>query len=159
MSVTTRLLLGSIAALALISCKTITSKPVVFPDSPISYQTVSEMIDEETIEHSLKFRNIGSQIVSFDYTLADSPTVPHTDAEGPNSGLVENLYPGAEASVKNTLKSSNGVHVILGKITYGRRSTDQLAKLYRPSYVAPAAAGGPSIPSAILPPVEPLPTP
>lgn len=159
MSVTSRLLLGAFAALALISCKTVTSKPVVFPDSSVSYQTVSEMIDEETIEHSVKFRNIGSQIVSFDYTLADSPTVPHTDAEGPNSGLVENLYPGAEVSVKNTLKTSNGLHVILGKVTYGRRSSDQLAKQYRPSYVAPTAASNTNIPSAILPPVETLPTP
>lgn len=159
MSVTSRFLLGAFAALALISCKTISSRPVVFPASPISYQTVSEMIDEETVEYSVKFRNIGTQIVSFDYTLADSPTVPHTDAEGPNSGLVENLYPGAEASVKNTLKKSRGLFVNLGRITYGRRSSDQLAKQYRPSYVAPALAGSPGIPSAILPPVETLPTP
>jgi hypothetical protein len=159
MTVPSRLLLGAFVALSLISCKTISSKPVVLPDSPITYQTVSDMIDEETIEHSVKFRNIGNQIVSFDYTLADSPTVPHTDAEGPNSGLIENLYPGAEATVKNPLKSSRGLNVILGRITYGRRSTDQLAKQYRPSYVAASAAGNPALPSAILPPVETLPTP
>lgn len=159
MTASSRFLFGAFIALSLISCKTISSKPVVLPDSPISYQTVSDMIDEETIEHSVKFRNIGSQIVSFDYTLTDSPTVPHTDAEGPNSGLIENLYPGAEATVKNPLKRSNGLNVIIGKITYGRRSTDQLAKQYRPSYVAPSSSNNPAIPSAILPPVESLPTP
>lgn len=153
-----RYLLGALSALALISCKTVTSDRVTFPNTPVSYQTVSDMIDEETIEHTVKFRNVGDQIVSFDYTIADEPGVPHTDAEGPNSGLVENLYPGAEASVKNPTKSMDDVFVVLGKVTYGKRTSEQLAKQYKPSSVAQAsspASGGP----AALPLLEPVTAP
>ncbi len=153
-----RLLLGALTALTLISCKTITSDRVMFPNTSISYQTVSDMIDEETIEHTVKFRNVGSEIVSFDYTIADEPGVPHTDAEGPNSGLIENLYPGAEASVKNPTKSRKDVFVVLGKVTYGKRSSEQLAKQYKPSSVAlsssPAAAG-----ALVMPLLEPVAAP
>ena len=146
----TRLLLTAITALSLASCKTFTSDRVTFPNTPVSYQTVSDMIDEETIEHTVKFRNMGIEIVSFDYTIADEVGVPHTDAEGPNSGLVENLYPGAEASVKNPTKSMDDLYVVLGKVTYGKRTSEQLAKQYKPSSVAvnssPAAGAAMALP-------------
>jgi len=147
---TSRILLGSLAIAALVSCKTMTSQRVTFPNAPVSYQTVSDMLDEETIEHSLKFRNVGTEVVSFDYTIADEVGVPHTDAEGPNSGLVENLYPGAEASVKNPTKSMDDLYVVLGKVTYGKRTSEQLAKQYKPSSVAvnssPAAGAAMALP-------------
>ncbi len=149
-----RLILCALAAAAaLTSCKTITSDRVVFPNTSIAYQTVSEMVDEETIEHTVKFRNVGQEVVSFDYTIADEPGVPHMDCLGPNSGLVENLYPGAEAEVKNPVKDS-GVYVVLGRVTYGKRSSEQLAKQYKPSTLLPAS-GGPAS-SSPLPILEPV---
>lgn len=148
-----RLLLLCAAFAALTGCKTLTSDRVVFPNAPVAYQTVSEMVDEETIEHTVKFRNVGQQVMSFDYTIADAPEVPHTDCLGPNSGLVENLYPGAEAVVKNPLKSRS-VWVQLGKVTYGKRTGEELAKAYKPGTLVPAApaagAGG------LLPLMEPV---
>ena len=152
---TSRILLGSLAIAALVSCKTVTSERVTFPNAPVSYQTVSDMVDEETIEHTLKFRNVGTQVVSFDYTIADEPGVPHMDAEGPNSGLVENLYPGAEASVKNPTKSMKDVYVVMGRVTYGKRTSEQLAKQYKPSSVAQATGSAASAAGA-LPLLEPV---
>lgn len=133
-----------------------TTSRVTFPDTTVSYQAVSEMVDEETIEHTVKFRNVGNQVVSFDYTIADEPGVPHTDAEGPNSGLVENLYPGAEVSVKNPTKSMRHVYVVLGKVSYGKRSSEQLAKQYKPGSVVAqgVTAGSPS--ATVLPLLEPV---
>lgn len=152
---TSRILLGTLAIAALVSCKTITSSPVTFPNAPVAYQTVSDMIDEETIEYSLKFRNVGTEVVSFDYTIADQAGVPHMDAEGPNSGLVENLYPGAEASVKNPTKSMKKVFVVLGRVTYGKRTSEQLAKQYKPSSVSQSSASSASAAGA-LPLLEPV---
>ncbi|HCN77593.1 MAG TPA: hypothetical protein DIT13_10430 [Verrucomicrobiales bacterium] len=133
----TSLILAAAILAGLSSCKTMTSDPVVIGDSPVTYRLVSEIVDEETLEHSVKFRNIGQQVVSFDYTLADDASVPHLDCLGPNSGLVENLYPGAEATVKNTLGKSRGVHVVLGRITAGKKSGEQLARVYKPSTLPP----------------------
>lgn len=79
---------GLFATAALTSCKTVASRPVVIGDSPVAYQLVSEIVDEESLDHTIKFRNVGQQIVSFDYTIADDPNVPHVDCLGPNSGLV-----------------------------------------------------------------------
>lgn len=147
-------LLLATAALGLTSCKTVTTARATFPNAPVAWQLVSEMIDEETIEHTVKFRNIGSQVISFDYTIADEAGVPHTDAEGPNSGLVENLYPGAEASVKNPMKQMRGTYVILGRVTYGKKDSASLARLYKPS-AAKAAASTASAAGA-LPLLEPV---
>jgi hypothetical protein len=155
MLATSRILLGTLTLAALVSCKTVTSERVTFPNAPVSYQTVSDMVDEETIEHTLKFRNVGTQVLSFDYTISDEPGVPHLDAEGPNSGLVENLYPGAEASVKNPTKSRKNVYVVLGRVTYGKRSSEQLAKQYKPSSVAQGSASSASAVGA-LPLLEPV---
>lgn len=142
-----RLLLLALAAGALASCKTVTSDRYSFDNTPVSYQLVSDMIDEETIEHSVKFRNVGQQVVSFDYTIGDEPGIPHVDCLGPNSGLIENLYPGAEAQVKNPIKSMRGVYISLGRVTYGKRSSEQLARQYKPSTLVPVSTGG--MPSAL----------
>ncbi|TDU80830.1 hypothetical protein EI77_00128 [Prosthecobacter fusiformis] len=149
-------LLGGLLALTVLSsCKTITTDPVLIGQSPITYQLVSDMVDEETIEYSVKFRNIGQQVVSFDYTIVDDLTVPHLDCLGPNSGLVENLYPGAEALVKNPMKSQRDAYVALGRLTYGKRTSEQLAMTYKPSTIQPAASasGGGLLP---LPKLESL---
>ncbi len=143
------------ASLLLISCKTVTTERVVFPHAPVAYQFVSEIIDEETLDHTVKFRNVGTSIISFDYTISDEPGVPHTDAEGPNSGVVENLYPGAEASVKNTMKSQHAF-IVLGKVTHGRKSADELTRLYRPNAARTAAASASTFGAAALPMLEPV---
>ncbi len=148
------LLLTAAATFGLTSCKTVTTARSQFPDSPVSWQLVSEMVDEETIDYTLRFRNTGTQVISFDYTVSDEPGVPHTDAEGPNSGLVENLYPGAEANVKNPLKRMKNIYVVLGRVTYGKKDSSALAKLYKPS-AAKAAAHSPET-AASLPLLEPV---
>lgn len=154
---TSALLLAAVLISGLTSCKTMISDPVAIGDAPVTYQLVSEIVDEETLEYTVKFRNVGQQVASFDYTLADDPNVPHLDCLGPNSGLVENLYPGAEATVKNPLKSRH-VHVVLGRITYGKKSGEQLARAYKPSTLPPpssASSGGALLP---LPTLESLPS-
>jgi hypothetical protein len=147
-------------SLLLANCKTVTSDLYTLPNSPVSFQFVSDMVDEETIENTVKFRNSGGQIINFDYTIADDPNVPHTDAEGPNSGVVENLYPGAEISVKNPNKRMKDTYVIVGKISYGRKSADEIVKLYKPAAAkaARATAASSSMPG-VLPALEPLSTP
>ena len=131
---------GLLAAAALTSCKTVASRPVVIGDSPVAYQLVSEIVDEESLELSVKFSNVCPKIVSFDYTIAYAPNVPHVDCLGPNSGLVENLYPGAEAIVKNPLASKH-VTVNLGRLTLGKKTSEELARVYKPgTLTAPAAS-------------------
>ncbi|MCA1963178.1 MAG: hypothetical protein LDL31_04445 [Prosthecobacter sp.] len=149
------LLIATAATLGLVSCKTVTTARTTFPNTPVAWQLVSEMVDEETLDHTVRFRNIGSQVISFDYTIADEPGVPHTDAEGPNSGLVENLYPGAEASVKNPVKKNRGTYVVLGRVTYGKKDSSTLAKMYKPS-AAKAAANTAATVGASLPLLEPV---
>lgn len=145
-----------LSLLAITSCTVMETRQYNLTDAPVTWRGVSEVIDEEIVQYSVKFRNIGSQIVSFDYTLVDDSSVPHVDAAGPNSGLVENLYPGAEIEVKNTWKHED-VTVQLGRVTYGKRTTEQLAKVYKPWQTTPAAtstgAGG------LLPLPEPPVTP
>jgi hypothetical protein len=154
-----RIILTALSTLAVVSCKTVTTDRVTFPNTPVAYQLVSEMVDEETLDHTVKFRNVGTQIVSFDYTIADEPGVPHTNAEGPNSGLVENLYPGAEISVKNPMKHEKGIFVVLGKVSYGKRTSDELTRQYKPSSIV-AQGGTVGTPSAaVLPLLEPVPAP
>ncbi len=148
-----RLFLFSACALTLAACQTISTERVAVPNTPVSYQFVSEMLDEETIEHTVKFRNIGNEVVSFDYTIADEPGVPHLDCLGPNSGLVENLYPGAEVEVKNPVKSLKGTFITLGRVTYGKRTGEQLAKQYKPSTLVPGAASGAATPLPLLEPI------
>ena len=147
-------LLAAAAILGLTCCKTVTTARAQFPNSPVSWQLVSEIVDEETIDYTVKFRNTGTQVISFDYTISDEPSVPHTDAEGPNSGLVENLYPGAEANVKNPIKRMSDIYVTLGRVTYGKKDSSELAKLYKPS-AAKAAASSTAAPVS-LPLLEPV---
>lgn len=144
-----RLFLLGLTVSALASCKTITSERLAFADAPVSYQLVSDVIDEETVEHTVKFRNLGQQVLSFDYTIGDEPGIPHVDCLGPNSGLIENLYPGAEAQVKNPVKSMRGVYVSLGRVTNGKRNSEELAKIYKPSTLAPVGGGSGGSPSPL----------
>ena len=92
----------------------------------------TRVIDEDSpLEYTLRFRNRGKQVVSFDYTIADRPGVPHVDREGPNSGMVSNLYPGAEIDLPNPPKKRQ-VYLSYGKMTYGKRAQTELDSLYRP---------------------------
>jgi hypothetical protein len=132
-------LLTALPLLLISSCTMMQSEPYALPGTPITWRAVNEVVDEEIVQHSVKFRNTGSQIVSFDYTIVDDGSVPHVDAGGPNSGLVENLYPGAEVSVKNTW-GHDKVTVHTGSMTYGKRSSEQLAKTYKPWTITPATS-------------------
>lgn len=130
------------------SCTVIESRQVPVANTPVTWRHVTEVIDEEVIQHSIKFRNIGREVVSFDYTIVDAVGVPHVDAGGPNSGLVENLYPGAETMVKNPLKGDTQ-SVTLGRLTFGKRTSEQLAKTYKPWSISPEGtmpAGGGLLP-------------
>lgn len=143
------LLIALTGVLMLPACKSVESNRTFYTDTPVAYSFVSEVIDEETIEHSVKFRNVGKEIISFDYTITDDPTVPHIDCLGPNSGLVENLYPGAEVMVKNTRQPSQSVgivpgalptrgskiQVVLGRVTHGKKTSDELARVYKPETI------------------------
>lgn len=131
------LLLASGALLA--SCTVIESKQVPVANTPVTWRHVTEVVDEEVINHSIKFRNIGKDVVSFDYTIVDTVGIPHVDSAGPNSGLVENLYPGAETMVKNPIKG-DAEDVVLGHLTYGKRTGEQLAKTYKPWSITPAGS-------------------
>jgi hypothetical protein len=135
---------------ALASCTVMQSKPIAISSTPITWRSVSEVIDEEVIQHSVKFRNTGSQIVSFDYTIVDDGYVPHVDAGGPNSGLIENLYPGEERQVKNNWKD-DAVNIQVGHLTYGKRSSEQLAKSYKPWSITPVASGSATGAAGLLP--------
>lgn len=125
---------------ALVSCHTVESKRMQFPEQPIAVKVINKVIDEDTLEYGIKFRNTGNDVVSFDYTISDEPGVPHVDADGPNSGLIENLYPGAEIEVKNTLNRM-AVFVTHGRVTHGKKTSSELLAIYRPN-AAPAALGG-----------------
>lgn len=140
------------ASVFLSSCTVMESKQVAVPHTPVTWRHVTEVVDEEVINHSIKFRNIGSEVVSFDYTIVDTAGVPHVDAAGPNSGLVENLYPGAETQIKNPLKG-DAEDVVLGRLTFGKRKSEDLAKSYKPWSITPAS----SMPSGggLLPLPEP----
>jgi hypothetical protein len=135
----TRFLALILPAAFAVSCTTVSSRPVTFPDHPVSLRVSNRIIDEDNTEHIVRFRNAGTQVLSFDYTIADQPGVPHVDAAGPNSGYVKNLYPGEEREVPNPWKKM-GVFVSLGAVTYGKQSEETLQKTYRPDLATPAAA-------------------
>ncbi len=124
-----RLLPLALLACLLASCQTYRTRKVVFKNHPIALYVVNEMVDEESIEYSVKFRNVGREVLSFDYTIADEAGVPHVDADGPNSGVIENLYPGAEVKVDNPTECMK-VWVTLGKVTYGKRPKEELKGIY-----------------------------
>jgi hypothetical protein len=157
--VISRIVAVAAAALAVVSCKTVTTERVTFPNTPVAYQLVSDMVDEETLEHTVKFRNVGTSIISFDYTISDEPGVPHTDAEGPNSGVIENLYPGAEASVKNPIQDEDGVYVVLGKVVHGRKAADEITRTFKPNAAKTAAAASTESAVGALPLLEPVAAP
>jgi hypothetical protein len=125
---------------ALVSCHTVESKRLQFPDQPIAVKVINKLIDEDTLEYAIKFRNTGNDVISFDYTISDEPGVPHVDSDGPNSGLIENLYPGAEIEVKNPLNRM-AVFVTHGRVTHGKKTASELQAIYRPNAV-PASLGG-----------------
>lgn len=100
--------------------------------NPVAMRVHTKVIDEDSpLEYSLRFRNRGKQVVSFDYTVADRPGVPHVDREGPNSGMVSNLYPGAEIDLPNPPKKRR-VYLSYGKLTFGKRTQTELDAMYRP---------------------------
>ena len=106
------------------------SRRTVIRNQPIATWVYGKYVDENSpLDYYVKFRNIGPDIVSFDYTIADRADVPHLDRNGPNSGLVPNLYPGVEVAVPNTLKRSN-VIVSVGKVIHGKKTLEQLQAVY-----------------------------
>ncbi len=131
------ILLAASVAVLFSACHTVESKRLQFPDQPIAVRVINKIIDEDTLEYAIKFRNTGNDIISFDYTIADEPGVTHIDADGPNSGLIDNLYPGAEREVKNPLNRM-AVFVTHGRVTHGRKTDSELQAIYRPH--APVAA-------------------
>lgn len=124
--------LGTLAlglSLLLVGCTTISTKRVTFDRHPISVQVVNTVVDEENIVYTVKLRNVGREVMSFDYTISDEPGVPHVDQEGPNSGLLKNLYPGEEREVENPFNRM-AVHVTLGEVTYGKKTDSELEAIY-----------------------------
>jgi len=110
----------------------------VYNDHPIAVDVRSKYIDEETpLQYTVHFRNVGTEILSFDYTLADQRGVPHVDRNGPNSGFIPNLYPGAEVEVPNTVKRKN-VWATLGNVTMGKKPVQDLDKIYKSDSAAVA---------------------
>jgi len=98
--------------------------------APIATWVWGKYVDENSpLDYQVKFRNLGTEVVSFDYTIADKPDVPHLDRNGPNSGFVPNLYPGAEVAVPNPLKRRD-VIIVLGKVTYGKKNLADLQKMF-----------------------------
>jgi hypothetical protein len=139
-------------SLAMVSCETYRTRKVVFKNHPIALYVISELVDEETIDYSVKFRNVGREVLSFDYTIADEAGVPHVDAEGPNSGVIENLYPGAEVKVENPTDSMK-VFVTLGKVTYGKRPAAEIKGIYSPSQfeVMEGMSGAGTVDAGLIP--------
>lgn len=125
--------------LALAACHTVESRRIQFPEDPVAVKMVNRVIDEERLEYGVRFRNTGNQVVTFDYTISDEPGVPHIDADGPNSGLVENLYPGAEVEFKNPFNRM-AVFVTLGRVTPGHLDASKIREIYRPNAPTPGGA-------------------
>lgn len=150
------LLLAGVAMLA--SCETYSTRRVVFKNHPIALYVVSKVSeDEETLDYTVKFRNVGREILTFDYTISDEPGVPHVDALGPRSGLVENLYPGDEVEVPNPTKRM-AVWATLGAVTYGKRSKEDLAAIYKPDEYRPPGVEAGGAETSLVPPL-PAPAP
>ena len=126
------LLLCGITSLCLTSCGHFYVKRVVFEKHPVAVKVSSEVSDdEESLDHILRFRNVGREVLSFDYTVSDEVGVPHVDQFGPNSGLVKNLYPGAEIEMPNP-SNLKALHVTLGTVTYGKKDENILRNIYDP---------------------------
>lgn len=148
-----RLLSQSFALFSLAICLALTgciggpTKKFTVADQPVTGKAFSRPIDDENLEFIFAFKNQGTEIVSFDYTIADQPNVPHIDAGGPNSGLIENLYPGAQIELKNPYKTNN-VYLALGKVVVGKSTPEQI----RTRYNLPKPEGG-VIPIGDLPPL------
>lgn len=86
------------------------------------------------------FRNVGKEVVSFDYTIADRANVPHVDSEGRNSGLVMNLYPGEERAMPEYPMQKSVIWPKIGTLTFGRKPEAELEKRYRPlTFTQPGA--------------------
>lgn len=118
---------------------TLYRREIVFKKHPVALKVNAKYVDEDSpLEYTITFRNVGREVMSFDYTVADERGVPHVDREGPNSGLVANLYPGATAEVPNPL-GKRRVWVTLGTVTYGKRTQADVDALYRPSVSSAAA--------------------
>lgn len=152
-----RLLFAFAVASFVPSCQTYSTRRVEFKNHPIALYVVNKLSeDEETLDYTVKFRNIGREILSFDYTLADEPGVPHVDSLGPRSGLVENLYPGDEVEVPNPAKRMT-IWATLGTVTYGKRTKDDLAAIYKPDEYRPPGMEQMQMGDPAL--VPPLPSP
>ncbi len=126
------LFLGLVFAFA--GCTTISTKRVVFDRHPIGVQVINTVVDEEEIVYTVKLRNVGRDIMSFDYTISDEPGIPHVDQFGPNSGLIRNLYPGEEREIENPFNRM-AVHVTLGNVTYGKKLDEELEAIYNTDVV------------------------
>jgi len=146
--------IAALLSLSLTSCEVYSTKRVEFKNHPVALYVVSKVIDEEKVEYSVKFRNVGKEVMSFDYTISDEAGVPHVDAEGPNSGLVENLYPGAEVEVPNPMNRMT-VWATLGTVTYGRQTKPQIGAIYKPGNILGMPES--EIPSSLLPQPPPPP--
>ena len=154
-----RLLAAIVTLAGLCSCETYSTRRVEFKNHPVALFVVNKVSeDEESLEYTVKFRNVGREILSFDYTLSDEPGVPHVDSLGPRSGLVENLYPGDEVEVPNPTNRMT-IWATLGTVSYGKRTKDDLAAIYKPdTYRPPGLDQLQSGDPALVPPL-PSPTP
>lgn len=145
-----RLAFCALLAVSLCSCVTRDNQAMsrnlrVYKQHPISVRIHSKVIDEDSpVEYTIRFRNAGRQVASFDYTVSDQKGVPHVDRDGPDSGFIANLYPGAEVEVVNPKKIKR-VWVTMGTITYGRKTNPELDAVYRTTAVL--TAGQPAEPS------------
>ncbi len=126
--------------LVVTGCSTVHQKRIQFDKQPVAARVTCDIVDEDTVRYSVIFRNTGCEIISFDYTIGDMPCVVHVDSEGPNSGVVENLYPGAEVEVENPFKQVS-VYITLGRVVTGKRSSQEITEMFRPSAAAALAAG------------------
>lgn len=150
-----RLFLYTCLAVSLSACATRDNQALsrnlrVYQQHPISVRIHSKVIDEDSpVDYTIRFRNVGRQVASFDYTVADQRGVPHVDRDGPDSGFVANLYPGAEVEVVNPKKVKR-VWVTLGTITYGRKTTPELDAVYRTTAAMTAQQSALQTPEPLL---------
>lgn len=108
-------------AACLCSCAT-TPAPIISqsPNPPLIAHIEGKYVDDDSPpNYVLRFRNLGSQIVSYEYTAADRPGVPHIDRDGPNSGFIANHYPGSVVEVTSPVKTSR-VFITLGRLRPGK---------------------------------------
>ncbi len=137
--------LAAIAVLSLCAC---------VHNDPKSSKVVRTKLRNQDGKLVVLFRNEGRQVVSFDYTIADKSTVPHVDSEGKNSGLVMNLYPGEERPAEDYPMQKSIIWPKIGTITYGRKSMDDLEKMYRP-LTAQKTSGMDASNPMLIPPAMP----